>query len=90
MQWMFNALEKCASRTGLVILGVSFALIFGLIWMLIIKLMALTGGIGILDFEIGIPRKKSGRYWAAMVLKAWHCTVTFSGSTSLTQCFMAC
>lgn len=58
MQWMFNILEKCTSRTGLIMLGVGFALVFGLIWMLIIKLMALTGGIGILDFEIGYTPEK--------------------------------
>ena len=66
MQWIVNTLEKTSGRKGLIILGVSSALIFGLIWALIIKLMTLTGGTGILDFEIGYTPEKVqavlGRY----------------------------
>lgn len=58
MQWIVNTLEKTSGRKGLITLGISSVLIFGLIWALIIKLMTLTGGTGILDFEIGYTPEK--------------------------------
>ncbi len=58
MEILSSILEKTSTKRGLLLLVALYALVFGLIISTINKLVHITGGIGILDFDRGYTRSR--------------------------------